>query len=274
MQEKPNHQRIDLSNHEKLRYSRHLVIPQVGEEGQKKLKNSQVLVVGVGGLGSSIALYLAAAGIGRIGIIDFDIVDESNLQRQIIHQTSNIGLQKVESARSKMKEINPLIQVDIFPEPFNTQNAERLSAEFDILLDGTDNLATRYLINDVCFFQKKPYVYGSVFEFEGHASVFDSQKGPCYRCLFPATDKPENQNNDNIIGVFGVLPGTIGTIQATEAIKILLDIGTPLIGKLLLYDALEMSFQTIQAQKNPNCRLCSQNANIHSLNDAIKDYPI
>jgi adenylyltransferase/sulfurtransferase len=257
----------ELSHKEILRYSRHLLIPEVGLEGQKRLKASSVLIIGTGGLGSPVALYLAAAGIGRIGLVDFDVVDSSNLQRQVIHGTATVGKLKVESARDRINDLNPDIQVDIYNEPFTSENAIRIASQYDILIDGTDNFATRYLTNDVSVFLGKPNVYGSIFRFEGQASVFDARTGPCYRCLFPEPPPPGLVPSCAEGGVLGVLPGTIGTIQATEALKILLGIGSPLSGRLLLYNALDMSFDFVNLRKNPKCRVCGPNADIKELID-------
>jgi len=258
---------VELTQEEILRYSRHLLIPEVGLEGQRKLKAASVLLVGSGGLGSPIALYLAAAGVGRIGIIDYDVVDASNLQRQIIHDTQRIGMLKVESARSRLLALNPFVQVDAYNEVFTSQNAERIAAEYDILVDGSDNFPTRYLLNDLGVLSGKPFVYGSIFRFEGQVSVFDARKGPCYRCLFPEPPPPDTVPSCADAGVFGVLPGTIGSIQATEVIKLILGIGEPLIGKLLLYDALDMSMQVIHLRKNPQCKVCGESPEITRLID-------
>lgn len=257
----------ELSRDEILRYSRHLLIPEVGLEGQRKLKNSSVLVIGTGGLGSPVALYLAAAGIGRIGLVDYDTVDSSNLQRQVIHGTSTVGKLKVESARAKLLDLNPDIQVDVYNEPYTSENALRIAANYDILLDGTDNFPTRYLTNDVAVFLGKPNVYASIYRFDGQVSVFYAKEGPCYRCLFPEPPPPGLVPSCAEGGVLGVLPGTIGTIQATEALKVMLGIGEPLIGKLLLYNALDMSFDFVKLKKNPNCRVCGPNADIKELID-------
>ncbi|HXF84627.1 MAG TPA: molybdopterin-synthase adenylyltransferase MoeB [Anaerolineales bacterium] len=257
----------DLTREEILRYSRHLLIPEVGLEGQRKLKGSSALVIGTGGLGSPVALYLAAAGVGRIGLVDYDVVDASNLQRQIIHGTSTVGRLKVESARDKLVDLNPDIQVDIYNEPFTSENAMRIAREYDIILDGTDNFPTRYLTNDVAVFLGKPNVYASIFRFDGQVSVFYAKEGPCYRCLFPEPPPPGLVPSCAEGGVLGVLPGTIGTLQATEALKILLGIGEPLIGKLLLYNALEMTFDFVRLKKNPHCRVCGPNADIKELID-------
>lgn len=256
-----------LSQEEVLRYSRHLLIPEVGLEGQRKLKAASVLIVGTGGLGSPVALYLAAAGIGRIGIVDYDRVDDSNLQRQVIHGTDRVGELKVESARKRMVNLNPYIQVDAYNAVFNSENAEGIAAGYDLIVDGTDNFPTRYLINDLSVMTGKPYIYGSIFRFEGQVSVFDAQVGPCYRCLFPEPPPPGIVPSCAEGGVFGVLPGTVGTIQATEVIKRILGIGESLVGKLLLYDALEMSFQMIKLRKNPSCKVCGPHPSITRLID-------
>ena len=257
----------ELSRDEILRYSRHLLIPEVGLEGQRKLKNSSALIIGTGGLGSPVSLYLAAAGIGRIGLVDYDVVDSSNLQRQVIHGTSTVGKLKVESARAKLLDLNPDIQVDVYNEPYTSENALRIAKDYDIILDGTDNFPTRYLTNDVAVFLGKPNVYASIYRFDGQVSVFYAKEGPCYRCLFPEPPPPGLVPSCAEGGVLGVLPGTIGTIQATEALKVLLGIGEPLIGKLLLYNALDMSFDFVKLKKNPKCRVCGPNADIKELID-------
>jgi sulfur-carrier protein adenylyltransferase/sulfurtransferase len=257
----------ELSRDEILRYSRHLLIPEVGLEGQRKLKNSSALIIGTGGLGSPVALYLAAAGIGRIGLVDYDTVDSSNLQRQVIHGTSTVGKLKVESARAKLLDLNPDIQVDVFNEPYTSENAMRIAKDYDIILDGTDNFPTRYLTNDVAVFLGKPNVYASIYRFDGQVSVFYAKEGPCYRCLFPEPPPPGLVPSCAEGGVLGVLPGTIGTLQATEALKVLLGIGEPLIGKLLLYNALDMSFDFVKLKKNPKCRVCGPNADVKELID-------
>ncbi|MBE7534716.1 MAG: molybdopterin-synthase adenylyltransferase MoeB [Anaerolineales bacterium] len=257
----------ELSREEILRYSRHLLIPEVGLEGQRKLKNSSALIVGVGGLGSPVALYLAAAGVGRLGIVDHDAVDSSNLQRQVIFGTSSIGRLKVESARSKLLDLNSDIQVDAFNEPFTSGNALRIARDFDLILDGTDNFPTRYLTNDTAVFLGKPNVYASIYRFDGQVSVFYAKEGPCYRCLFPEPPPPGLVPSCAEGGVLGVLPGTIGMLQATEALKLLLGIGEPLVGKLLLYNALDMSFDFVKLKKNPNCRVCGPNADVKELID-------
>jgi len=257
----------DLSHAEILRYSRHLLIPEVGLEGQKKLLAASVLVIGAGGLGSPVALYLAAAGVGRIGLVDFDVVDSSNLQRQIIHGSGAVGTLKVESARQRLRDLNPHIQVDIYNEPFTSANALRIARDYDLLVDGTDNFPTRYLVNDLCVLTGKPDVFGSIYRFEGQASVFYAKEGPCYRCLFPEPPPPGLVPSCAEGGVLGVLPGTIGTIQATEAIKLLLGIGSSLVGRLLLYNALDMSFETIQLKKNPDCLVCGTHPQVTELID-------
>ncbi|MCJ7434798.1 MAG: molybdopterin-synthase adenylyltransferase MoeB [Anaerolineales bacterium] len=257
----------ELSHEEILRYSRHLLIPEVGLDGQRKLKASSALVIGTGGLGSPVSLYLAAAGIGRIGLVDFDVVDRSNLQRQVIHGTSTVGKLKVESARAKLTDLNPDTQIEIYNEPYTSENAMRIAKDYDILIDGTDNFATRYLTNDVCVFLGKQNVYGSIYRFDGQLSVFYAKEGPCYRCLFPEPPPPGLVPSCAEGGVLGVLPGTIGTLQATEAIKVLLGIGEPMIGRLLLYNALDMSFDFVKLKKNPKCRVCGPNADIKELID-------
>ena len=257
----------ELSRDEILRYSRHLLIPEVGLEGQRKLKGSSALIIGTGGLGSPVSLYLAAAGIGRIGLVDYDVVDSSNLQRQVIHGTSTVGTLKVESAKAKLLDLNPEIQIDIYNEPYTSENAMRIAKDYDIILDGTDNFPTRYLTNDVAVFLGKPNVYASIYRFDGQVSVFYAKEGPCYRCLFPEPPPPGLVPSCAEGGVLGVLPGTIGTLQATEALKVLLGIGEPLIGKLLLYNALDMTFDFVKLKKNPNCRVCGPNADIKELID-------
>lgn len=256
-----------LSQAEIFRYSRHMLIPEVGLEGQQKLKNTSVLIVGTGGLGSPVALYLAAAGIGRIGLVDYDVVEESNLQRQVIHSTEWVGRPKVESARQRLLELNPFIKVDPYNVVLSAENADRISEGYDILVDGTDNFPTRYLLNDLAVLTGRPFVYGSIFRYEGQVSVFDARRGPCYRCLFSEPPPPGSVPSCGEAGVFGVLPGTIGSIQATEVIKLALGGGEPLVGRLLLYDALEMSFQTIQLRKNPQCKICGEQPEVTHLID-------
>jgi adenylyltransferase/sulfurtransferase len=257
----------DLSREEILRYSRHLLVPEVGLEGQRKLKAASVLVIGTGGLGSPVALYLAAAGVGHLGLVDYDVVDSSNLQRQIIHGTAMLGRRKVESARLRLLDLNPHIQVDVFDEPFTSANARRIADPFQVVVDGSDNFPTRYLSNDLCVLTGKPNVYGAVFRFDGQASVFDARTGPCYRCLFPEPPPPGLVPSCADAGVLGVLPGTIGVIQATETIKLLLGIGSSLSGRLLLYNALDMSFEYVNLKKNPNCKVCGPTPEITGLMD-------
>jgi sulfur-carrier protein adenylyltransferase/sulfurtransferase len=246
----------ELSNEEIRRYSRHLIMPEVGLEGQRRLKSASVLLIGTGGLGSPTALYLAAAGIGRMGLVDYDVVDESNLQRQIIHGQSTLGKSKLDSAEERIKDVNPFIQIDKYNVPLTSDNALKLFAPYDVIIDGTDNFPTRYLVNDACVKLGKPNVYGSIFRFEGQLSVFHAQEGPCYRCMFPEPPPPGLVPSCAEGGVLGILPGTIGTMQATEAIKLILGIGDPMIGRMMLYDALEMSFTTIKVRKNPECPVC------------------
>ncbi len=258
---------ISLNHEEILRYSRHLLIPEVGLSGQKKIKAASVLVIGTGGLGSPVALYLAAAGVGRIGLVDYDRVDSSNLQRQVIHGTSQLGELKVDSARQRMLDINPDIQVDVYNEPFTSANAMQIAKDYDILIDGTDNFPTRYLSNDVSVLLGKPNVYGSIYRFDGQVSVFDAREGPCYRCLFPEPPPPGLVPSCAEGGVLGVLPGTIGTLQATEALKLILGIGETLNGRLLLFNALDMSFDFVNLRKNPDCKICSPNPEVTELID-------
>ncbi len=249
----------ELTPEETARYARHTILPEVGLEGQRKLKAASVLVVGVGGLGSAICLYLAGAGVGHLGIVDDDVVDASNLQRQVIHDTPHLDQPKTKSARERMLAINPYPQIDTYDNRFSADNAAQITTDYDIVVDGTDNFATRYLINEACVKTGKPYVYGSIYRFEGQVSVFDSRRGPCYRCLYP--DPPPEITAPVDRGVFGILPGTIGTLQATEVVKLILGLGTPLIGKLLLYDALTMNFDVVQFDKNPECAVCGDTAN-------------
>ncbi len=257
----------DLSNEEIHRYSRHLLIPDVGLEGQKKLKAASILVVGTGGLGSPVLLYLAAAGVGRIGIIDYDTVDFTNLQRQVIHGESRLGDRKTASARDRMLDINPEIQVDIYNEPLTSENAFEIAEPYDLIIDGTDNFPTRYLVNDLSVLTGKPNVYGSIFRFDGQVSVFNYEDGPCYRCIFPEPPPPGLVPSCAEGGVLGVLPGTIGTLQATEALKIILGIGESMSGKLMLYDALDASFDYVKLEKNPDCKVCSDHPEVTELID-------
>lgn len=257
----------ELDNEEILRYSRHLILPEVNLEGQKRLKAAKVLCIGAGGLGSPLVLYLAAAGVGTIGIVDFDTVDLTNLQRQIIHGTNDVGRLKMESAREALREVNPHVEVIGFEEQFSSENAMRIVKDFDIVIDGTDNFPTRYLTNDVCVLLGKPNVYGSIFRFEGQASVFWAEKGPCYRCLYPEPPPPGLVPSCAEGGVLGVLPGIVGCIQANEAIKLILGIGNPLIGRLMLFNALKMQFRELKLQKDPNCPICGENPTIKELID-------
>jgi adenylyltransferase/sulfurtransferase len=257
----------DLSVDEVRRYSRHLIIPDVGMTGQKRLKNARVLCVGAGGLGSPALLYLAAAGVGTLGVIDFDVVDESNLQRQIIHGQSDIGRPKAESARDSIKEINPYVKVIVHDTQLDSDNALEIFAQYDLIVDGTDNFATRYLVNDACVLLGKPYVWGSIYRFDGQASVFWSEHGPCYRCLYPEPPPPGMVPSCAEGGVLGVLCASIGSIQVNEAIKLIVGIGDPLAGRLMIYDALEMSYRTVRVRKDPECPICGKNPTITGLID-------
>ncbi len=256
-----------LSNDEILRYSRHLILPEVNLEGQKKLKAAKVLCIGAGGLGSPLAMYLAAAGIGTIGIVDFDVVDYTNLQRQIIHGTKDVGRTKMQSAKETIADINPNVEVIGYEEQFTSENAVRIVQDYDIVIDGTDNFPTRYLTNDVCVLLGKPNVYGSIFRFEGQATVFWADKGPCYRCLYPEPPPPGLVPSCAEGGVIGVLPGIIGCIQANEAIKLILGVGSPLIGRLMLFNALKMQFRELRLMKDPSCPICGENPTITELID-------
>ena len=256
-----------LEQEEVARYSRHLILPEVGLEGQRKLKAASVLCIGAGGLGSPALLYLAAAGIGRIGIVDFDVVDLSNLQRQVVHGTSDIGRTKLESARDSVQAINPHVQVDLYETALTSQNALELFAPYDVILDGTDNFPTRYLVNDACVLLGKPNAYGSIFRFEGQASVFATKDGPCYRCLYPEPPPPGLVPSCAEGGVLGVLPGIIGVIQATEAIKVILGAGEPLIGRFLIYDALRMKFRELKLRRDPECPVCGDHPTVKTLID-------
>jgi adenylyltransferase/sulfurtransferase len=246
----------ELSSDEILRYSRHLILPEVALEGQQRLKASRVLLIGAGGLGSPLALYLAAAGVGTIGLVDFDVVDVTNLQRQIVHGSKDVGRPKLESARDRLKDMNPHVHVEGYETRLTSENALEIVRDYDIVIDGTDNFATRYLTNDACVILGKPNVYGSIYRFEGQSSVFATEDGPCYRCLYPEPPPPGLVPSCAEGGVLGVLPGLVGTIQATEGIKLLLGIGEPLIGRLLLIDALSMQFRTMRLRKNPQCPAC------------------
>jgi sulfur-carrier protein adenylyltransferase/sulfurtransferase len=256
-----------LSKEEILRYSRHLIMPEVGMEGQLKLKNAKVLMVGTGGLGAPLGLYLSAAGVGRIGVVDFDVVDFTNLQRQVIHGTKDVGRKKLDSAADKMLDINPNIQIDRYEVALDSSNAMEILAPYDLVIDGTDNFPTRYLVNDACVILKKPNVYGSIFRFEGQASVFAYPGGPCYRCLYPEPPPPGLVPSCAEGGVLGILPGTIGLIQATEAVKLILGIGETLVGRLLLYDALAMRFRELKLRRNPECPVCGDHPTVTKLID-------
>ena len=257
-----------LSQEEILRYSRHLILPEVGMEGQQKLKAAKVLCVGAGGLGSPLALYLAAAGVGKLGIVDFDVVEQSNLQRQIIHSTRDVGRSKLESAREKIQALNPFTEVVTFEERLTSANALKLFQDFDIVADGTDNFPTRYLVNDACILSGKLNVYASIFRFDGQASVFGAPEGPCYRCLYPEPPPPGLVPSCAEGGVLGILPGLLGIIQATETIKLILGNGQPLIGRLLLVDALGMKFRELKLRKNPDCPVCGE----HPTQTKLIDY--
>jgi len=256
-----------LSNEEILRYSRHLIMPEVTLEGQKKLKGARVLCVGTGGLGSPLALYLAAAGVGTLGLVDFDVVDYTNLQRQVLHHTSDVGRLKLDSAIDKLIAINPFVEIKRFDTYLSSQNALEIISGFDIIADGTDNFATRYLVNDACVLSGKPNVYASIFRFEGQASIFATEAGPCYRCLYPEPPPPGLVPSCAEGGVLGVLPGLLGVIQATEVIKLILGAGEPLIGRLLLVDALAMRFRELRVRKNPECPVCGANPTVKELID-------
>jgi sulfur-carrier protein adenylyltransferase/sulfurtransferase len=258
---------IELTGDETQRYSRHLILPEVGLEGQKKLKGASVLCIGAGGLGSPAALYLAAAGVGRLGLVDFDAVDLSNLQRQILHGTPDVGRAKLQSAKARLTAINPGVRVDTYETALTSKNALDLFAPYDVILDGTDNFPTRYLVNDACVLLGKPNTYGSIFRFEGQASVFSAPGGPCYRCLYPEPPPPGLVPSCAEGGVLGVLPGVIGTIQATEAIKLILGIGEPLVGRLLLYDALTMRFRELKLRRDPECPICGDHPTVRALID-------
>ena len=257
----------ELSVDEVKRYSRHLIIPEVGMTGQKRLKNARVLCVGAGGLGSPALLYLAAAGVGTLGIVDFDVVDESNLQRQVIHGQSDVGRPKAESARDSIQEINPYVNVVLHEERLDSDNAMEIFAQYDLIVDGTDNFATRYLVNDACVLLGKPYVWGSIYRFDGQASVFWAEYGPCYRCLYPEPPPPGMVPSCAEGGVLGVLCASIGSIQVNEAIKLITGIGEPLAGRLMIYDALEMSYRTVRVRKDPECAVCGKNPTITELID-------
>ena len=257
----------ELTVDEVRRYSRHLIIPDVGMTGQKRLKNARVLCVGAGGLGSPALLYLAAAGVGTLGIVDFDVVDESNLQRQVIHGQSDIGRSKAESARDSIREINPYVNVIVHSERLDSDNAMQIFADYDLIVDGTDNFATRYLVNDACVLLGKPYVWGSIYRFDGQASVFWAEYGPCYRCLYPEPPPPGMVPSCAEGGVLGVLCASIGSIQVNEAIKVITGIGEPLAGRLMIYDALEMTYRSVKVRKDPECPVCGKNPTVTELID-------
>src|SRR6516162_6521895 len=256
-----------LSPNEVARYSRHLIMPEVGMEGQQRLKAASVLLIGAGGLGSPLGLYLAAAGLGRIGLVDYDVVDFSNLQRQIIHGTPDVGRPKLQSAKDRIAAINPEVRLDLYETRLTSANALAIFAPYDIIIDGTDNFPTRYLVNDACVLLGKPNVYGSIFRFDGQASVFYPGRGPCYRCLYPEPPPPGEVPSCAEGGVLGILPGLIGCIQATEAVKLILGQGSPLIGRLLLYDALQMSFREFKVRRNPRCPVCGDRPTVTKLID-------
>ncbi|HEX8887711.1 MAG TPA: molybdopterin-synthase adenylyltransferase MoeB [Pyrinomonadaceae bacterium] len=256
-----------LTHEEIARYSRHLIMPEVGMEGQRRLKSARVLMIGTGGLGAPLGMYLAAAGVGTLGIVDFDVVDESNLQRQIVHGTKDVGRPKIESARDRLADINPLIKIEAYETRLTSENALELFREYDIVVDGTDNFPTRYLVNDACVLTGKPNVYGSIFRFEGQASVFWARKGACYRCLYPEPPPPGLVPSCAEGGVLGVLPGIVGAIQANEAIKLILGDGEPLINRLLLFDAWKMRFRELKLRKDPECPICGERATIKELID-------
>jgi molybdopterin/thiamine biosynthesis adenylyltransferase/rhodanese-related sulfurtransferase len=258
---------VNLSPNEYARYSRHLILPEVGLDGQKRLKASSVLLIGAGGLGSPLALYLAAAGVGRIGLIDFDLVDFSNLQRQVLHGTPDVGRPKLHSARDRIQAINPEVRVDLYEARLTSTNALKTFEPYDIIIDGTDNFPTRYLTNDACVLLKKPNVYGSIYRFDGQASVFFPPHGPCYRCLYPEPPPPGEVPSCAEGGVLGILPGVVGMIQATEAVKLILGTGAPLIGRLLHYDALGMTFREFRVRRNPKCLICGDSPTIKQLID-------
>ena len=256
-----------MNDDQLLRYSRHILLDEIGIEGQTRLLQSHALVIGAGGLGSPVALYLGTAGVGRLTLVDHDTVDVTNLQRQIAHNLSRVGQPKAESARLTINAINPDVDVKTFNTKISRENITDLIKDYDVVIDGTDNFPTRYLVNDACIFQKKPNIYGSIFRFDGQVSVFDAQRGPCYRCLFPEPPPPGLVPSCAEGGVLGILPGTIGTLQATEALKLILGIGDPLIGRLLLYNALDLSFEFVKLRKNPKCKVCGPNPEVTDLID-------
>jgi len=258
---------VSLSNQEVERYSRHLIMPEVGMDGQLKLKAASVLCIGVGGLGSPVAMYLAAAGVGRLGVVDFDVVDYSNLQRQIIHGTPDVGRSKLESARDKLVAINPEVTIDMHEMALSSSNAFDVLGDYDIVVDGTDNFPTRYLVNDACVLLRKPNVFGSIFRFEGQVSVFATEQGPCYRCLYPEPPPPGLVPSCAEGGVLGILPGVIGTIQATETVKLIIGVGEPLINRFMIYDALLMKFRELKLRRDPDCPVCGDRPTVTQLID-------
>ena len=258
---------LALTNAEVARYSRHLIMPEVGMEGQLKLKAARALCIGAGGLGSPVLLYLAAAGVGTLGLVDFDEVDYSNLHRQIIHGTPDVGRSKLDSAKLRLNALNPEVEVVTYEMALSSENALGLFADYDLVIDGTDNFPTRYLVNDACVIQGKPNIYGSIFRFEGQASVFATKDGPCYRCLYPEPPPPGLVPSCAEGGVLGILPGVIGTLQATEAIKVILGVGAPLIGRFLIFDALKMRFRELKLRKDPDCPVCGDHPTVTQLVD-------
>ena len=262
-----NETKPELNNDEVARYSRHLIMPEVGMNGQLKLKSACVLCIGAGGLGSPVAMYLGAAGVGRIGIVDFDVVDYSNLQRQVIHGTPDVGRSKLDSARDRLNAINPEVTVETHDVALSSENALELLANYDVIVDGTDNFPTRYLVNDACVILGKPNVYGSIFRFEGQASVFATKDGPCYRCLYPEPPPPGLVPSCAEGGVLGILPGVVGTIQATEAVKLIIGVGEPLINRFMIYDALRMKFRELKLRKDPDCPVCGETPTVTELID-------
>ncbi|MGQ9728177.1 MAG: molybdopterin-synthase adenylyltransferase MoeB [Candidatus Fervidibacter sp.] len=264
---------VRLTNEQILRYSRHLILPEIGMAGQKKLRAASVLIIGAGGLSCPISLYLTAAGIGRLGLVDFDAVDRTNLQRQVLYGESVVGVPKVEAAAERLKDLNPDVEVEAYPVKLSSENALQIVSDYDIIVDGTDNFPTRYLTNDAAVMLGKPYIYGSIFGFEGQVSVFlprpfsGFDRGPCYRCLFPSPPPPGTVPSCAEGGVLGVLPGIVGALQAAEAIKLIVGIGEPLIGKMMLIDTLRMEFRTVRIRRNPNCPVCGDNPTIRELTD-------
>jgi adenylyltransferase/sulfurtransferase len=267
VQETRQYDQVELTRDEIRRYGRHLIMPEVGLDGQKRLKASSVLLIGAGGLGSPLALYLAAAGVGRIGIVDFDVVEQSNLQRQVLHGTESIGKSKLQSASERIFSINPHVKVEPYETRLTSENALEILKNYDVIVDGTDNFPTRYLVNDACVLLHKPNVYGSIFRFEGQVSVFDADRGPCYRCLYSEPPPPGLVPSCAEGGVLGVLPGIIGTLQASETVKLLLGIGESLVGRLILFDALKTEFRELKLRKNPDCPICGTHPTIHQLVD-------